>query len=119
MKTISNTQDLQFPDCSVLHMVVNHDLKRAEIEMSGAWSEALLPRGILILRDWHTWQQRRFDLATKSFIDVSHRQEEKLKDIPEFLKEGGKTILRGFGSTNGEWIEIVAMVAICEYHYLS
>lgn len=40
-------------------------------------------------------------MATKTWIDIPLGQEEPLKDIPDFLNDGNRIVIRGFGEVTG------------------
>lgn len=116
MSNAYSLDELSFPDYSVSEMRIDHATRRAFFAMKGAWTPAgSLGSGELIICDWETLYQRRFDMTEKSWVDVPCGQEESLKDIPEFLADSNQIVARGFGAVTGEWIEIVAKGGRGEY----
>lgn len=110
MSIIQRLDELSFPDCDVLEMRLDHGSRRISFVMSGAWIPAgSIASGDLIISDWETFRQRRYDLTRGGWVDTPIGQEEPLKDIPEFLVEGNEIVLRGFGAISGEWVEIATV----------
>ena len=115
MKTINNIANLTFPDMDALDLRIDRTTRIVTISMSGAWIEGPVLAGDLVISQWESLHQRRYECLQNTWVDIPWGQEEIFKDLSEFECDEHQTTMRGFGKMTGAWLEMIVKGGTAEY----
>jgi hypothetical protein len=115
MTTVNKIADLSFPDMDALDMNIDRTVRIMTVSMSGAWIEGPVAAGDLVISEWESVRQRRFEYEKNMWFDIPCEDEEGFKDISEFECDDHQITMRGFGKESGAWLEMVVKGGKAEY----
>jgi hypothetical protein len=114
--SISELQNLTFPDSRVLDMNIDLDKRLARIDTESGYLALdggnKLRNCKIIIKNWSSISAKLYRSQTREWENLRSNIE-KFDDICEF-EFNEKITFRGFGSDSGQWIEIIFAKGILE-----